>query len=78
MTFTQFSTLQPNPILRSHLLLFLSDSFITHSLLLRFSCVIFLGFLSTLSLYSTFILFYFVIPPPILSTLPLNVYNYVL
>jgi hypothetical protein len=78
MTFAQFCTLQPNPISCYRLFLFLSDSFTTHSLLLRFSGVIFLGFLSTLSLYSTFLLFCFVIPPPLPTTLLLNVFNYVL
>lgn len=78
LTFTQFSILQPNPLLCYRLFLFLSDSFTTHSLLLRFSGVIFLGFLSTLSLFSNFLLFSFIIPPLFLSTLPLNIFNYVI
>lgn len=77
MTFAQFCTLQPNPILCHRLFLFLSVSFNTHSLLLGFSGVIFLGHLSTLSLYSTFLLFCSVIPPPLFSTLLLNVFSYV-
>jgi len=68
---------EPNPILCYRLFLFISDSFTTHSLLLRFSGY-FLGFLSKLSLSSTFLLFCFIILLPHLSTLPLKVFNYVL
>lgn len=51
LTFGHFLTLQPDRILYYHVFLFLSDSFTAHSLLLRFSGLEFLGFLTTLSLH---------------------------